>query len=748
MSTSAPDESPGGVPPLVRTKLAPPIPARALQGRPTLVEMLMSSRRLVVLSAPAGWGKTSLLAAWHAAEQQRRRFAFVRLGAGDDLAPIFWSYVIAALRTLEPELAPEVDIMLSEPHVDPIEEVVPALINGLSAIEEPIVLALDDYHLVTNSKVHEGVLRLIDDLPTPVGLAIATRSDPPLPLARLRASGDLAEIRAGHLSFGEVETATFLRERFGVELQADGVRQLCERTEGWPAGLQLAGLSLEREGDPAAFVDRFAGDDRNVADYLVGEVISTLDARRREFLLRTSVLSELTGPLCDAMADRDDSAAVLAELERDGLFVIPLDLQRRWYRYHHLFADWLRHELRTTDPDAIPGLHRRASDWHARHGMSDAAIDHALAIPDRERAAELVAQELGVWERVHWPRVWRWIDQLPDDVIARHPAVALACSRLAFETGQFGRGLQWADAAEAGLDSLSPPMRVAMTIRLKLWHSLAYLADGDMEAALRLAEDVADSERVNRSPDYAGAIGLAGMATFWLVGALESVPRLTEGSAARADTGVEDGGVTALLALAHAEVGDWSAATATAQRALAMPRPDDRNRFPVDMAALYALGMVAIAQGERSEGGERIEEGLELARAWVEPLFVAYGCLMLADASDDFVEKRALVREARQLVSGAERRGRIDDLVDAAERRLAIRRPPDETVGSVFVEPLTEREIDVLRLLRSDLSLREIAAELYLSHHTVKSYTKVIYRKLGVTSRQAALDAAVGLDLG
>lgn len=735
------------MPPFVRTKFAPPIPPPGLVGTSELVDALTERRRLAVISAPAGWGKTSLIGAWRTAEHEPREFACVRLEAGDDVAPVFWSYVIEALRAVAPQLAADAEQALDRPAVDTLTDVVPALVNELATVATPLVLVLDDYHTVRNAVVHEGVERLIDHLPPTVELAIATRSDPPLPLFRLRASGDVFEVRAGHLAFDEAETATFLRTRFGVDLDRAAARALCHRTEGWPAGLQLAGISLEHVSDPTAFVERFAGDDRNVADYLAGEVMTSLDAERREFLLRTSVLDELSGLLCDAVADRTNSASFLDELECDGLFVIPLDHRRCWYRYHHLFRDWLRHGLEATDHEAIPELHRRASEWHAEHGALDAAIDHAFAIPDEHRAARLVAHELGAWNQVHWPRIWGWIDRLPDELVKRHPSVALARSRLAFETGEFGRGLEWADAAEAGIDSLPPHLRDAMAIRLKLWHALAHLTDGDMETALVLAEEVADHERASRSPDFAGAIGLAGMTAFWLVGALESIPQLTEGSAARADTGLEDGGVTALLALAHAEVGDSSAAAAAAERALAKPRRDERNRYPVDMAALYALGLVALADGERSEAATQIQAGLELARAWVEPVFVAYGCLLLAEVSDDYVETRALVREARQFVTGAERRGRIGDLVDAAERRMAIRRPSEASDGSVFVEPLTERETEVLRLLRSDLSLREIAGELYIAHNTVKGYTKSIYRKLGVTSREAALGVALELDL-
>ncbi|MEO1059897.1 MAG: LuxR C-terminal-related transcriptional regulator [Actinomycetota bacterium] len=735
-------------PPIVRTKLAPPIPAPGLLDRPTLVAPLMASGRVVVLSAPAGWGKTSLLAVWHAAEEHHRRFAYVRIGPGDDRpASVFWSYVVEALRGARPELAPDADAILQRPVADLRRELVPALANDLDAVDERIVLVLDDYHVVQNPAVHEAVVELIEDLPPSIGVAVASRSDPPFPLARWRASGDLVELRAEHLAFGPTETATFLRQRFGVELDGDDARTLRDRTEGWPAGLQLAGLSLAREPDPTAFVQRFAGDDRNVADYLVGEVISTLDERRREFLLRTSVLEEMSGPLCDAVTGRDDSAAELAELERDGLFVIPLDRRRHWYRYHHLFRDWLRHELRSTDPDALPELHRRASAWHERRGELSAAIDHTLAVPDAEGAAELLAAYLGVWEQVRWPQTWRWLDQLPDEIISAHPAVALARSRLAFESGEFGRGLAWADAAEAGLDSLPAASRAAMATWLKLWHALAHVIAGDLESARSLAESVADAERPRRSAEFASAIGVAGIATFWQVGALEAIPPLSEASAARADTGIEDGGITSLLALAHAEVGDWSAAESVAERGLAMPWPDERNRYPAEMSAHYALGTVAMARGDRAGALHRIELGLELARAWVEPIFVAYGCLLRAEASDDFTERRALVREARELVADGAGRGRITELVEAAARKLSIRQPRQDSAGTVFVEPLTERELEIVRLLRSDLSLREIGVELSLAHNTVKSYTRSIYRKLGVTSRETAVAVATDLAL-
>jgi LuxR family maltose regulon positive regulatory protein len=237
------------------------------------------------------------------------------------------------------------------------------------------------------------------------------------------------------------------------------------------------------------------------------------------------------------------------------------------------------------------------------------------------------------------------------------------------------------------------------------------------------------------------------MATFWSVGALESIPALQAATVARERASLPDGGVTALLAAAYAELGDWAAAEATADAALALPHPWEHYSYPDPMAAHYAIGKVRIAAGRRDEGIDQIKQGLDLARGWVEPVFIAYGCLALADAVEDYSEKRALVREARQLAESSKDPARVSELVTAAERNLSMRRPSQHTEGTVYVEPLTDREREVLRLLRSKLSLREIAGELYISHNTVKGYTKSIYRKLGVSSREAALDTARELNL-
>ena len=729
-------------------KLAPPLPAAQMLPRPDLESRLAGTEwRVCLISAPAGWGKTSLLAALHGIESEQRRFAFLRLEEGDDDSPIFWTYVIAALRSIHPTLAAGADTALRTPGIDPMQQIVPSLINELAEIEEPTVLVLDDYQVIGRRDIHDSLAHLIDHLPASLRLVIATRSDPPLPVSRLRASGAMVEIRASQLAFSSKEAAEFLDRRFGVELDAQSAEDLCERTEGWPAGLQLAGLSLAGEPDPSVFVERFAGDDSNVADYLINEVFRGVSPDRRDFLLRTSVLERLTGPLCDEVAGVSSSAAILEEIERANLFLIPLDHHRRWYRYHHLFGYWLRYELEKTDPTAIPVLHARASRWHEKNDSLESAINHAIASGADDRAADLIDRYMMNWGQVHWSRLSQWLDQLSDETIAAHSLCSIGRVRFALARGDFSGGWRWIEAAEAAVDAAPDELRPIVEATTAQYRAFMELVAGDMEVARVRSLELAERERPAGSSLYAMAVGIAGIATFWAVGALESIPLLREASVERAAHSVSDSGVTALLAAAYAEIGDWSGAQAAAAAAFALPTPPAWHRYPDAMAAHFALGRASIAQGARDEGIAQLREGLEIARGWIEPAFVAYGCLALAEGLSEYSDKRALVREARQLLEASGPRGRVMDLVVAAERKLALRSPSQRTDGTVRVQPLTDRERDVLRLLKSDLSVREISAELYVSHNTDKGYTKSLYRKLGVSSRAAAIEAARTLDL-
>ena len=301
--------------------------------------------RLTLVDAPPGSGKTSLLSQWHADPREGRPFAWVSLDGGDNDPVRFWDGVIAALRTVVPDAGADAQTALHSPGTTVSDHVLPLLVNELAALAEPLVLVLDDYHAISNEALHDGVALLIERLPATVHLVISTRSDPALPLGRLRARAQLTEIRIGELRFNRDEAERFLNGVLGLELEAHDVARLQERTEGWVAGLQLAGLSLRGREDRAAFIESFAGDDRQIVDYLGFEVLDDQSQTVRDFLLRTSILDRLSGPLCAHVAETDDAAQLLAELEHANLFVVALDSKRAWYRYHQLFAELLRHEL-------------------------------------------------------------------------------------------------------------------------------------------------------------------------------------------------------------------------------------------------------------------------------------------------------------------------------------------------------------------------------------------------------------------
>ena len=340
---------------LLAAKSAPPAIRAQLIERAALIEILSAEphRKLTLLSAPAGWGKTTLLAQWVSGVDDRRRRGWLSLDASDNDPARFWACAIAALAKASPGVAPRA-LELIKIGADPQQVVLPTLLDELSAIDYQIALILDDYHFVENRTVHEQVGFVIERMPQTFRLVIATRSDPVLPLARLRASGELLELRAEELRFQAGEAAHLLDGVLGLKLTDADVQLLFRRTEGWAAGLYLAGLSLAGRTDAAAFIGTFAGDNRHIVDYLIAEVLDGQPPHIRSFLLHTSLLTRLSGTVCDAVLQTSGSASMLQNIERDNLFLLPLDVSRRWYRYHQLFADLLRTELHRSEPDLIP----------------------------------------------------------------------------------------------------------------------------------------------------------------------------------------------------------------------------------------------------------------------------------------------------------------------------------------------------------------------------------------------------------
>ncbi len=455
---------------VVGTKVHVPAPRRQLVQRPRLLGLLLaepaSMPRLVLVSAPAGFGKTTLLTQWLADDSGSHAVAWLSLDTSDCELRQFLTDLVAALQTtLAPGLGAEALSLMDTDRGFSMEDVLASLVNDLDLFAGPLVLALDDYHVVDDPGVHKAVAFLLDHLPPQATLAVTTRADPPLPLPRLRARGELVEIRAADLRFTPEEAEEFLNQVMGLGLSGPLVGALESRTEGWAAGLQLAALSARgRTGDEdrEEFVAAFSGSHRFVLDYLVEEVLATQPEPVRRFLLDTAVLHRFTASLCDAVTGRDDGARMLELLERDNLFLVPLDDDQQWFRYHHLFADALLARLVAEAPERLPQLNLAASEWLAGEGELAGAIDHAQRTGDVEHTADLIELALPAARRDRQNQLLRqWLGGLPDAVVRRRPLLAtfVAWSRLA--AGDVDGVGEWLEAVRAGL-AAGPPASIAV----------------------------------------------------------------------------------------------------------------------------------------------------------------------------------------------------------------------------------------------------------------------------------------------
>jgi LuxR family transcriptional regulator, maltose regulon positive regulatory protein len=477
---------------LLTTKLYVPPTRLNMVTRPRLMERMNAgmSGKLTLIVAPAGWGKTTLLSAWHAdASHSAWSLAWVSLEAGDNDPTRFWTYIIAALNMLHPGVGQTSLAQLYTSPPPPLEAVLTSLLNTLAQLPTETVLVLDDYHLIETQPIHDALTFLLEHLPPNLHLVIASRVDPPLPLARLRVRGTLTELRAANLRFTAEETSAFLTEVMELPLSAEEVAALQARTEGWIAGLHLAALSLQGRENPTDFITAFTGSHRYVVDYLVEEVLLRQPENVQDFLLKTCLLARLSGPLCDGVRERDDSQVLLEYLERTNLFLVPLDNERQWYRYHHLFAEVLRNRLLQQQPVLVPELHRRASRWYEQHMLFDEAVTHALAVPDVEHAARLIEQYA---EFSNFPSQFQvllgWLNRLPDAFIRTQPILCLMHAITLMLTHQMEKASARVKDAERCLQEEMPAerRRVLLSLIAAFRANLARLF-GDYERCIPLA---------------------------------------------------------------------------------------------------------------------------------------------------------------------------------------------------------------------------------------------------------------------
>ena len=423
--------------PLLATKFyIPPMPSHFVF-RPQLIQRLEEGMqgKLTLISAGAGFGKSSLLSEWcsrqEAQQGQGRSITWVSLDKGDNDPVHFWGYVFAALEQIQPGSSKDALLLLQSPEPVASTLIVTSLINIFLSISREIVLILDDYHTITNMVIHQGLAFLLDHLPPQLHLVISSRSDPPLMLARLRSRGQLNELRDDDLRFHLEETMTFLNTATDLTFSKEAVAILDQRTEGWIAGLYMAALSLKGHSDSVAFINVFAGSHRYILDYLSEEVLNQQSEVIQHFLVQTSILERLSGPLCEAVTEQPKSQAILEKLEQSNLFIVPLDDQRGWYRYHHLFTDVLRRQLQQTQPELIPQLHRRATAWYEQQGFINEAVQHALAAADHTWAALLMEQAAPMMLlRGERNTLQQWIQGLPQETLHSRPRLCIASASL------------------------------------------------------------------------------------------------------------------------------------------------------------------------------------------------------------------------------------------------------------------------------------------------------------------------------
>jgi LuxR family maltose regulon positive regulatory protein len=615
---------------LLGTKLHIPTPRRQFVSRPRLTDQMPQETgplpRLVLVSAPAGFGKTTLLSQWllqwRTAEQDGcRRVAWLSLDTEDSDPRCFLANVLAAIQATAPQIGGEAAALLQSDSATVVPGVLANLINDLDSLDGPIVLALDDYHVIESQEVHEAVAFLLEHLPADASVAITTRADPPLPVTRLRTRGELLELRAADLRSTPPEAAAFLNDVMGLDLEPGQVDALASRTEGWAAGLQLAGLSLRNRGGAGEFIEAFRGSHRFVLDYLVEEVLNGQPRTVRSFLLDTAVLDQLTGPLCDALTDRTDGRDMLEALERGNLFVVPLDDDRQWYRYHNLFADALRARLTAEQPDRVEALHRAAARWYADEGRPGDAIGHAVAGHDFEQAADLIERALPEARRQRQHQTMRrWLNGLPDDVVRRHPVVNVvaAWSRLSY--GDVEDADTRLREAEETLETVPSEKRTAsdelrqLPMTIAMYRAAIAQARGDVAGTATQARRVLDLAGPTDHLARGGGAGFLGLA-LWAEGELDAaIETFSEAvrSLHAAGNVADELGTTVVLAGMWLALGRPAESERLYERALAAARQRRDVALPVTGDLHVGLADALVERNDLAAAAEHLQIARDL----------------------------------------------------------------------------------------------------------------------------------------
>ena len=731
---------------VIEPKLALPRVHAGTLRRARLFELLddVDGAALTVLDAAVGYGKTTLLRSWCA--ERPEPVIWLTLDPADDDPVRLWTHLATAVERLGEGLGGRA-LMCLGVRGAAVETAVDELMNGLVAYGRPVAIVLDDLHAVGGERSLHSIAHAIERLPANARLLVATRSEPAISVARLQARGALREIRARELAFTSDE-AHELIVREGIELSSESVELLVERTEGWPAGLYLAALWLRDLDNPDEGVGALAGSARHVADYLTDEVLTALAPETRDCLVRTSVLDRFTSELWDAVLGREDSAAVLADLARSNMFLVALDANGEWYRYHHLFGELLQLELGGEDKAA---LRRRAAAWCRAQGLVEDAIEYAAAAGDAETVAEVLVENDRefVWSG-RLTQFLGWVRWLPSELLMQRPSLpaggAVAASLLARPEVEVQRLLEVAECARRERPELWSPYAEAI-VEVTCANGIHR---GDVGAAVEHARRAVAAARAGADVLSVGVLAALSQALFF-AGDLDEARRVALQAVERPDApAVPDGyvGSLGLLALVDAEQGRAESAEAWARQAISFAR----KRFQADswIASLAHLGLalVCTAIGRLDEAEREALSGERLRRAPQPTVGHAHARLVLAQvrvARSRLEHAASDLERAQSVIAGFPDPGRLPALAATVEEDLAKARA---NVGNPhLVEEPSPAELAVLRGLATGRSRREIGAQLYISLNTVKTHTRELYRKLDASSRADAVTRAEALGL-
>jgi LuxR family transcriptional regulator, maltose regulon positive regulatory protein len=742
-SLTWPEESQGKqlVDSMLEAKLRPPLARSEWVARTRLLEELQRANRrpVTLIAAPAGYGKTTIVTQWLTSVFRPASVAWISLDMSDNEPVRLWTDIATALDRAGCVIARDIAGFVAASSQDIVTVVLPRIVDAIAALAEDITVILDDFDIVRSAQCHEQIDFLAKHLPANAHLVLITRADPALRLGRLRAAGQLSEIRADDLAFNPEEASSLLIAD-GVQLSGDGLSELMRRTEGWPAGLYLATLSLTGRADPSEFVHHFSGNNRFIGDYLTEEVLSRQNDNVRQFILDMSIVDRFTAPLCDYMNGGRPSAKILRDLQHTNLFLIPLDAENRWFRFHHLFGAVARSALETEQPDRAVMLHERAAHWLSENGFVDAAVEHALAAGNSDHAASLVqASWLRYFDAGHGTTVRRWLLDLEASAANHNTATAVTAAWMAALSGQREEMDRRLDQLNNVTDDVPLPdgTRSVESAVALIRGLFGFGGPLDMLASARRA---AELETNGNTPSYVVARTALGHANY-VVGDLEAaadvLPRAAYSEAAPALLRIL---ALAMLSLTQAELGELDRSHKSAVAAMEVVEARSLHSLTSVSLAFTALGQSQAASGDLEKAMATLEHGLNLRRkvSGLSPWPTIHHLLVMgrvAIMANDLPLARRLLDEVSPLMRQYQQgMGPMNARLEEVQKRLRESLAPGPRT-----EALTAREIEVLRRLTSPLSLSEIASELYLSPNTVKTHTTTLYRKLGARSRSEAV---------